>query len=81
MQTVRAFFNGQQIQLEEPLDLQPQDKLLVPLLRENTASSADIELAAAADAANDDFLSEEEIAHYKCSSNEHPLRAHLSCQL
>jgi hypothetical protein len=65
MQTVRAYFDGQRIQLEEPLQLQPQDKLLVTLLRENTASSADIELAAAVDAANDDFLSEEEIAHYK----------------
>lgn len=65
MQTVRAYFDGQKIQLEEPLELQPQDKLLVTLLRENTASSADIEFAAAVDAANDDFLSEEEIAYYK----------------
>jgi hypothetical protein len=64
MQTVRAHFDGQQIQLEEPLELKPQDKLLVTLLRDNIASSADIELASAVDAANDDFLNEEEIVFY-----------------
>ncbi len=64
MQTVRAYFDGQKIQLEEPLDLRPQDKLLVTLLRENTATPADIETAAAVDAADDDFLKAEEIAYY-----------------
>jgi hypothetical protein len=65
MKTVRAYFDGEQIRLEEPLDLRPQDQLLVTLLRDNIASSADVERAAIVDAGNDDFLSDEEIAYYK----------------
>ncbi len=65
MQTVRAYFDGKQIQLEEPLELQPQEKLLVTLLRDNAASPTDIEQAAVLDSSNNDFLSDEEIAYYK----------------
>lgn len=65
MQTVRAYFDGKQIQLEEPLELQPQEKLLVTLLRDDAASPSDIEHAAILDTTNGDFLGEDEIAYYK----------------
>lgn len=65
MQTVRAYFDGEQIRLVEPLDLRPQDQLLVTLLRDNIASPADVERAAIVDAGDDDFLSDEEIAYYQ----------------
>ncbi|GEM_PF-1694352 len=67
MQTVRAHFDGDKIQLEEPLELKQDDKLLVTKVKEysEVATELDIELASLKDVSDNDFLSEEEINYYK----------------
>ena len=67
MQTARAYFDGKNIRLEDPLELQTSDKLLVTLLKEEQAEDggfADIESASLQDISNGDFLAPEEIRHY-----------------
>lgn len=66
MQTARAHFDGQQILLDEPLELKASDRLLVLVLDEKAEelSISELEQATLADIADEDFLSKEEIDHY-----------------
>ena len=63
MQTVHAYYDGHSIQLEEPLELQRNDKLLVSRINDKRefVTTSDIEVASLADIGQNDFLSEEEI--------------------
>ncbi|MBI5473271.1 MAG: hypothetical protein HY961_13085 [Ignavibacteriae bacterium] len=67
MQTARAYFDGKNIRLEDPLQLQTSDKLLVTVLKDEQTDDvgfADIESASLQDTSDGDFLDPEEIRHY-----------------
>jgi hypothetical protein len=64
MQTVHAYYDGQSIQLIEPLQLRQNDKLLVTRIEnEEFTTSADIEVASLHDI-GEDFLTKQEIEYY-----------------
>jgi len=66
MQTVHAHYDGYSIQLEEPLDLKRNEKLLVIRYNEfpEFVTTSDIETASIKDIGQNDFLSKEEIQYY-----------------